>query len=210
MGVVSRDAPPDEAPAVAATLGTGHYGFARLLTWLDTWFARHPETAGFVQYGCSPEPRHAQGAQKVARPQLMERMRGATAVVTHGGTGSIMDARSLGVKPIVVARSARFGEAVDDHQVAFCERLASRGWIHLPGTEAEMHGHLDRALTHPAEYRFATGELRVAPPAADHLARMVAEPANTPTRRVYPGRIAHALRLLRDRYPGAYEKGTRT
>lgn len=198
-----------DAAAVTATFGTGHYPFPRLLAWLDAWFAAHPESAGFVQHGCSAPPRHAAGSTTLPHAQLLHRMCRSDVVVTHGGTGSIMDARSLGLKPVVVPRSGVLGEAVDDHQVGFCEKLAADGWIHLATTRAAIHGHLDRACTHRDEYRLPECVDRAAPPAADHLPRLCAELLAAPARLLYPQRFGQVLRLLRGRYLPANEKGGR-
>jgi hypothetical protein len=194
---------------VTAALGTGHYTFHRLLAWLDAWFARNPESAGFVQHGCSAPPRHAEGRPTVPHAKLLHQMGGSVAVVTHGGTGSIMDARSLGLKPIVVPRSFAWGEAVDDHQVAFCEKLAADGWIHLATTEAETHRHLDRALVHGDEYRLRVREAQAVPPAAEQLPRICADLVAAPARRLYPDRFWQVFRLLRGRQAGTNEKGER-
>ena len=54
--------------------------------------------------------------------------------------GSIMVALSEGRQPIVVPRLARFGEAVDDHQVQVAEMLAERDRVQVlmePGDLAD-------------------------------------------------------------------------
>jgi UDP-N-acetylglucosamine transferase subunit ALG13 len=61
--------------------------------------------------------------------ELEARMAEARIVITHGGPGTIMQARAQGKVPIVVPRQARFGEHVNDHQVDFCKRLAQEGLI---------------------------------------------------------------------------------
>ena len=48
---------------------------------------------------------------------------GGSVVVTHGGIGSVLLALSVGKRPIVMPRCSRLGEHVDDHQIAFAERL---------------------------------------------------------------------------------------
>ena len=44
-------------------------------------------------------------------------------LITHGGTGTIVDAVKRGKKAIVVPRLARYGEHVDDHQLQLLERF---------------------------------------------------------------------------------------
>lgn len=50
----------------------------------------------------------------------------ARVVVTHGGPASIMQALAHGKIPVVVPRQSVHGEHVDDHQVRFTSRIASR------------------------------------------------------------------------------------
>jgi UDP-N-acetylglucosamine transferase subunit ALG13 len=62
-------------------------------------------------------------------PEIADLLDRASAVVTHGGPGTIMDARSHGHTPIVVPRDPRLGEHVDDHQQRFARFLARSGMI---------------------------------------------------------------------------------
>lgn len=55
----------------------------------------------------------------------------ARAVVTHAGVGSVLLSLAEGARPIVVPRLRQYGEAVDDHQLAFARRLDSLGLVHL-------------------------------------------------------------------------------
>ena len=74
-------------------------------------------------------------------------MRDASAVVCHGGPGTIMLCVSLGKRPIVIPRAADRGEHVDDHQRAFSRRVAADGAILLAETEDEFRGHVERVLS---------------------------------------------------------------
>ena len=75
-------------------------------------------------------------------------MRAATAVVCHGGPGTIMLALHFGRKPIVVPRQQALGEHVDDHQTVFARRLAAEGEIDLAETEESFRHLLDTAIAH--------------------------------------------------------------
>ena len=55
----------------------------------------------------------------------------ARVVVTHAGAGSILVALQRGRRPIVVPRLQRYGEAVDDHQLALGRRLDEVGLVVL-------------------------------------------------------------------------------
>ena len=74
-------------------------------------------------------------------------MRGSDAVVVHGGAGSILAALESGHVPIAVARTARWSEHCDDHQLRMCESLAEPGLCVLvrPG-ERLGHEHLEQVV----------------------------------------------------------------
>jgi UDP-N-acetylglucosamine transferase subunit ALG13 len=57
-----------------------------------------------------------------------------------------MLASTLGKRPIVVPRRKQFGEHVDDHQLAFTQRIARDGAILLAQSDDELRSCLDGAL----------------------------------------------------------------
>jgi UDP-N-acetylglucosamine transferase subunit ALG13 len=59
--------------------------------------------------------------------ELEALVREARVVVTHAGAGTALLALGSGKRPVLVPRLRRHGEAIDDHQVAFAERLAALG-----------------------------------------------------------------------------------
>jgi len=136
-------------PLVLCTVGTDHHQFDRLVRWCDSFAAAHPATAVFVQYGSSAPPQVAAGEAYWDKDQLALLLSGAHVVITHGGPGSIGDARRAGTRPIVIPRDPARGEHVDDHQIRFVARLASRGLVVAVGSEAELHKAVRRQLTSP-------------------------------------------------------------
>lgn len=144
-------------PSVVATVGTDHHPFGRLVAWVDAWAATHPDIDVFIQHGTGPAPAHAVGAPLVDPADLAERIRTATAVVTHGGLASIMQARAAGFLPVVLARDPAAGEHVDGHQQAFTAQQAAQGRIRLPATADDLHALLDAAVADPATVRLADG-----------------------------------------------------
>ena len=143
------------------TVGTDHHRFDRLMDWLESWQAEHPDAIEWiVQHGASRPMRGASGVTGFAmksRAEILELLRTADVVVTQGGPGGIMDARECGRLPIVVPRLARLNEVVDDHQIAFAEQLAAKGLVRTAQTEQQLHAELDRAVRSPQEF-LAVGE----------------------------------------------------
>ena len=151
------DRPTGRLTAVV-TVGTDHHRFDRLMDWLESWQAEHPQAIGWiVQHGASRPMRDADCFAMTPRPELLELIRTADLVITQGGPGGIADARECGKLPIVVPRLARLDEVVDDHQIAFAKQLAATGRVVAAQTEAELHAELDRAVRNPADF-LASGE----------------------------------------------------
>jgi UDP-N-acetylglucosamine transferase subunit ALG13 len=139
---------------VFVTVGTDHHPFDRLVTWADAWVmsGRANGTECLIQTGTSQPPQRAGWRDYLRYDEMVEAMQRSVAVVCHGGPATIMDARRLGRVPIVVPRSSRLGEHVDDHQQRFAARMAELGQVHRPQTQDELFELLDRALADPGAY----------------------------------------------------------
>ena len=145
------------------TVGTDHHRFDRLMDWLESWQAEHPDAIEWiVQHGASRPMRGATGFAMKPRPELLELIRAADLVITQGGPGGITDARECGKLPIVVPRLARLDEVVDDHQIAFAKQLAATGMAITAQTEEQLHAELDRAVRSPADFLTTGGGSNVA------------------------------------------------
>jgi UDP-N-acetylglucosamine transferase subunit ALG13 len=156
---------------VLAIVGTDHHPFDRLVDWVDRW-ANSRGAGAFVQFGTSTPPTHAEGRNLVPQDELAALLARASAVVCHGGPGTIMAARDSGHLPIVVPRRPELGEHVDEHQVLFSARLAAEGQVRVAATEHELHGLLDLALESPETFRL-DGAVDAVGRAADRFAEIV-------------------------------------
>ncbi|CAN5874756.1 glycosyltransferase [soil metagenome] len=147
-----------ERHRVVVTVGTDHHPFDRLVGWIDAWAAAHPDVAVLVQRGTTAAPQHAESVEMLGYDDLVAAMAAADAVVAQGGPAAIMDARSVGHRPIVAPRTAALGEHVDDHQIAFIAWMAERELVWRASDAEELTALLDRALLDP-------GALRIPPDA---------------------------------------------
>jgi UDP-N-acetylglucosamine transferase subunit ALG13 len=139
----------DPPARVVVFLGTDHHPFARLVGWVDAWAAAHPDVPCFIQHGPAPAPRHARGAPYADVGDLRAAVAAADVIVGHAGPGTIMDALEAGRVPIVVPRLARYGEVVDDHQVAFGRLMDERERAVCVEDEAALGAAIDKALAQP-------------------------------------------------------------
>jgi UDP-N-acetylglucosamine transferase subunit ALG13 len=121
---------------ILVTIGTYEAPFDRLLRQVARFESDEPVV---VQHGMSQiRPPGATCVAYVPFDELAAFMQSARVVITHAGVGSILLATASGKRPIVVPRMARFGEAVDDHQVAFARRLADDGMVTLVEDPADL------------------------------------------------------------------------
>ena len=132
---------------IFATTGTCE-PFDRLLEAFDTV---ELDEELVVQHGISPvRPRGARCVDFLAYAELVELVRSARVVVTHGGVGSVLTALANGKRPIVVPRRAERGEAIDDHQLEFVRKLAAEGIVDLVEDPADLGTRLSSAHDAPA------------------------------------------------------------
>lgn len=141
------------APKVLVTVGTDHHRFDRLIGWVDAWAARHPEADVLVQHGTATPPIHGRATVMLGYDELVAEMAASDVVIAQGGPATIMDARSVGHRPIVIPRRGHLDEVVDDHQVAFTEWMAAKQLVWLAADDAELHALVDRALVDPTLVR---------------------------------------------------------
>lgn len=132
-------------PLIAVLLGTDHHPFPRVLAWAEELSATGTEV-WFVQHGFTALPTGLSGVPMLAVAELQELLDRTDAVVTHGGPGLIMEARTAGHIPIVVPRDPALGEHVDNHQQMFARRLARDGLVGLATSRHQLREEISRSL----------------------------------------------------------------
>jgi UDP-N-acetylglucosamine transferase subunit ALG13 len=108
------------------TTGTSPCAFQRLV---DAAARLADRNEVVVQHGAAEPPPGVSSFAYASEAVIAEYVRAADVVVCHAGAGSTALALSLGHRPLVLARRADLGENIDDHQVAFAERLARYGLV---------------------------------------------------------------------------------
>jgi UDP-N-acetylglucosamine transferase subunit ALG13 len=111
---------------IFVTVGTSE-PFDRLLHAVEATVSDEPVV---VQRGASHAcPHGATAVDFLPFDDFIGHLRQARVVVMHAGVGSVLAAISVGKRPIVVPRLRCFGEAVDDHQLAFARRMHETGRV---------------------------------------------------------------------------------
>lgn len=102
------------------TMGSQKFQFNRLLKAVDELCEKGTIVAEdvFAQIGYSDYlPKNFKYKKFLDRDEFSTEMGKAEIVITHGGTGAIIEAVKKGKKVIAVPRRAKYGEHVDDHQL---------------------------------------------------------------------------------------------
>jgi beta-1,4-N-acetylglucosaminyltransferase len=114
---------------IFVSVGTNETHFDRLLQAIDTLDVSDELV---VQHGPSPvRPRGATCVDYLSFEEMTDHIRRSRVLIMHAGVGSVLAALGNGVRPLVVPRLKRFGEAVDDHQLGFGRRLHAEGLVEL-------------------------------------------------------------------------------
>lgn len=112
-------------------VGSRNYPFDRLFKKLDELAEKgliHEEV--FAQIGASRyKPRNLAYIDFMDRDAFNAKMDEADIIISHGATGSFMQALRKGKKVIGVTRLAKYGEHVDDHQIQTNEAFAEYKYI---------------------------------------------------------------------------------
>lgn len=113
---------------IFVTVGTHEQPFNRLIKCVDELKKNGIiQEDVIVQTGYSTyEPRYCKWQKLFSFQEMRAKIDKARIVITHGGPASFIMPMQVGKTPIVVPRRHEFGEHVNDHQVEFCNEVATR------------------------------------------------------------------------------------
>lgn len=113
---------------IFVTVGTHEQPFNRLLQKIDELKEKgiiNEEVimqTGFSTY----EPKYCTWSSLLSYSQMVQNVKEARIVITHGGPASFIMPLQIGKTPIVVPRQKQFDEHVNNHQVDFSKAVAER------------------------------------------------------------------------------------
>ena len=116
---------------IFVTLGSQKFQFNRLLKKIDELIDKGViNEKVFAQSGYSDYiPKCYEYKQFLDRDEFSDLIEKCDMVITHGGTGVIINAVKKGKKVIAAPRLARFGEHVDDHQLQLLDQFKEMNMI---------------------------------------------------------------------------------
>jgi len=113
---------------IFVTVGTHEQQFNRLLECIDNIKKDNLiDDEVIVQSGYSDyKPRYCKCKEFFSYNDMVDMVKKARIVITHGGPSSFMLALFHGKIPIVVPRQKKFNEHINDHQKDFANQVATR------------------------------------------------------------------------------------
>lgn len=112
---------------ILVTLGTQHQDFKRLLDYIENSDIEDEiiVQAGYTQY----KSKKMKIFDFIDHDKMNEYVKKANLIITHGGTGSIIEPLKEGKKIIACARLSKYGEHVDNHQTELVDLFSSENYI---------------------------------------------------------------------------------
>ncbi|HEY9646312.1 MAG TPA: glycosyltransferase [Chroococcidiopsis sp.] len=117
---------------ILVTVGTGQFPFDRLMKWIDALFQYGFLSEGqeevIVQYGNSTIlPGHSQTHAILPEAKFRSLIKQARLIIAHCGEGTVNLLESTTAPYILVPRSHRCGECLDDNQIELAIALSQVG-----------------------------------------------------------------------------------
>lgn len=112
---------------ILVTLGTQKEQFTRLLDYIENSNIKDEiiVQSGHTKY----ESRKMKIYDFFSYEEMEKYIKQADLIITHSGTGSVIDPLKKGKKVIVCSRLEKYDEHVDDHQKELTEILKKEGYI---------------------------------------------------------------------------------
>lgn len=122
-------------------VGSRKYQFDRLLKKIDELVNEKKLSEKiFAQIGKSNYiPKHYQYVCYMSPTDFHQKLSDADLIISHGGTGALVNALKLGKKVIAVPRLAKYEEHIDDHQVQICNMLEKMQYLKVVYDMSELH-----------------------------------------------------------------------
>lgn len=112
-------------------VGSREYQFDRLLKEVDELVEQGKlNNEIFAQIGQSTyTPENYKHKRFLSNEEFIEYQKKAQLIISHGGTGALINALKMGKKVISVPRLEKFNEHIDDHQTQIVEVLQNEGYL---------------------------------------------------------------------------------
>ena len=122
---------------ILITVGSQKFQFNRLLQEIDSLIEKKIiKDKVFAQIGVSDyKPKNYEYVDFMTQDEFSKKIDECDILITHAGTGVIVNALKNGKKVIAVPRLSKYGEHVDDHQIQLIDEFKEINFIE-PAYEA--------------------------------------------------------------------------
>lgn len=112
---------------ILVKLGTQHQEFKRLLDYIEKSNINDEiiVQSGYTKY----KSKKMKIYEFISYDKMQEYTKKSKFIITHGGTGSIVESLQMGKRVIACARKKKYNEHADDHQEEIVDALAEDGYI---------------------------------------------------------------------------------
>lgn len=119
---------------IFVTVGTHEQPFNRLIECVDKMKCDGIiQDEIIIQTGFSTyKPKNCKWSKFITYKEMMENVKGARIVITHGGPASFIMPLQVGKIPVVVPRQHCFDEHINNHQVHFLKTVSERMGAIIP------------------------------------------------------------------------------
>ena len=116
---------------IFVTVGSQKFQFNRLLRKIDKLIAQGIiKEKVYAQIGVSDyNPQYFSYVDFMTQEEFSKNINNSDIIITHAGTGVIINALKKGKKVIAIPRLAKYGEHVDDHQIQLIKEFDAMNFI---------------------------------------------------------------------------------
>lgn len=116
---------------IFVTVGSQKFQFNRLLKKIDELIEKKViKEKVYAQIGVSDyKPQHFEYVDFMTQDEFTKNTDKSDIIITHAGTGVIVNALKRGKKVIAIPRLAKYGEHVDDHQIQLIKEFDAMNFI---------------------------------------------------------------------------------
>lgn len=116
---------------IFVTVGSQKFQFNRLLKKIDELIENNTiNEEVFAQIGLSNyTPKNYKFVEFISQEEFKKNIEKAELIITHAGTGSIINSIKAGKKVIGIPRLSKYGEHVDDHQIQLINEFKELNFI---------------------------------------------------------------------------------
>lgn len=116
---------------ILVTVGSQKFQFNRLLKEIDKLIEEKViKEEVFAQIGHSDyKPKHYKYVDFLSSEEFTKKIKESNLIITHAGTGVIINALKLNKKVIAIPRLSKYKEHVDNHQIQIINQFSSQNFI---------------------------------------------------------------------------------